>query len=192
MELPEGSKLPAGVKQDLEELEYDHWSADSDTLFADFEFPLELVQEGEALELQAMRQFEVFDEVEPTFLTPVQLRAAIPLRWVQSWKCHKVNCRLVAKDLSCKGFIRDKDDMYAATPTFVVVKVLIVVALSFGWGIRCAGVATGFLHAPLVGDPILVLPPPGNATSSAWRLRKAMYGLRQAPHSWQYHICSIY
>ena len=67
----------------------------------------------------------------------------------------------------------------------------IVSARSFGGGMWCAGVAAAFLHAPLVGDPILVLPPPGNATSTAWRHRKAMYGLRQAPRSWQEHICYI-
>ena len=79
-----------------------------------------------------MRQFEVLDEVEPTSLTLVQLRATILTRWVRTWKEDKVKCRLAAKDLKCKDFVRDKDDLYAATPTFVVVNMPIVIALTFG------------------------------------------------------------
>ena len=132
-----------------------------------------------------MQQFEVFEEVEPTSSSPVQLKSAIPTRWVRTWKGDQVKCRLVAKDLKCKDFVRDKDDMYAATPAFVVVKMLTVLALSFGWCIWCADVATAFLHAPLVGDPVFVLPPPDHHSTLIWRLKKAMYGLRQAPKAWQ-------
>ena len=138
-----------------------------------------------------MNQFEVFEEVDPTSLSPAQLKSAIPTRWVRTWKGDKAKCKLVAKDLKCKDFVRDKDDLYAATPTFVVVKMLIVLALSFGWGLWCADVATAFLHAPLSGDPVFVLPPPGLTTSLVWRLNKAMYGLRQAPKAWQEHLCAV-
>ena len=170
--------MPAGVNQDLEELEHYHeGSVQNESLFEDSEFPSDLVAEGELLELQSMKQFDVFEEVERTSLTQSQLKSAIPTRWVRTWKGYTVKCRLFAKYLKCKDFVRDKDDLYASTPTFVVVKMLTVLARSFGWGIWCADVATAFLHAPLSGDPAFVLPPPGHHRALMWRLKKAMYGL---------------
>ena len=64
LRLPDGSHLPAGVNQDLEELEHYHeGSTQPESLFDDSEFPSDLVAGGEELELKAMKQFDVFEEV---------------------------------------------------------------------------------------------------------------------------------
>ena len=52
-------------------------------------------------------------------------------------------------------------------------------------------VNTAFLHAPVVQET-LVKPPADYVSSDGsidlWKLKKALYGLKSAPKSWQVHL----
>ena len=59
-----------------------------------------------------------------------------------------------------KDLYRGKDELYASTPAFTIVKVLLTLALANRWGVWPLDIGIAFLHAPLPKYPrILVWPP---------------------------------
>ena len=105
-----------------------------------------------------------------------------------------MKCRLVAKDLKVKDLFRDKDELYAATPAFVTLKVLLTMALANRWGIWSLDIGAAFLHAKLPQDKKIFVWPPEDQLQFhgyLWQLEKAMYGLRVAPKSWQEHFAEV-
>ena len=95
----------------------------------------------------------------------------------------------------CKGFkeqIDDKDTVFATTPNFSTLMVLLTVGLATGFQLHFMDISTSFLHAPVQNE--VCVQPPSEATSGssiAWKLKRAMYGLRSAPASWQLHFSSF-
>ena len=71
-------------------------------------------------------------------------------------KVHEVRARLVVKDYWRS--VPDRDDIYASTPLLLTVKLLLLIALQFGFGILLGDISTAFLHAPLLAD-FFVWPP---------------------------------
>ena len=62
------------------------------------------------------------------------------------------------------------------------------------WDIAIGDVSTAFLHAP-VSEPSYVVPPPmyyaEDKEPTYWLLKKALYGLKNAPKSWTEHITMV-
>lgn len=67
------------------------------------------------------------------------------------------------------------------------VRVLLALAAQEGWGVHHMDVKSAFLNADLK-EEVYVWQPPGFAVpgeeGKVYRLRKALYGLRQAPRAW--------
>ena len=105
-----------------------------------------------------------------------------------------MRCRIVAK-----GFletIQDLDNIYASTPIFGILRILLTMALHKQWTIRAGDVSTAFLHAPAATDNLYMWPPPelypsGHNSTTVWKLNKAIYGLRSSPKSWQDHFAQV-
>jgi hypothetical protein len=97
---------------------------------------------------------------------------------------HKV--RLVAR-----GFIQqegiDYDDAFAPVARMESVRVLLALAAQEGWKIHHMDIKSAFLNDDLK-EEVYVRQPPGFAVaeeeSKVYRLRKTLYRLRQAPHTW--------
>ena len=71
----------------------------------------------------------------------------------------------------------------------MTMRLLLCMAMSRNWGITLGDVSTAFLHAAMSGE-VYVWPPKEFYPNGdcLWRLKKAMYGLRQAPKLWQEHV----
>ena len=71
-------------------------------------------------------------------------------------------------------------------------KLLLTLAVAHGWRILAGDVSTAFLHA-LLADEVFVIPPVEYYPNGGvlWKLRKAMYGLKQSPRMWQQHFASV-
>ena len=97
----------------------------------------------------------------------------------------KHKARLVARDfVQQEGF--DFDDAFAPVARMESVRLLLALAAQEGWRVHHMGVKSAFLNGDL--KEVYVHQPPGFAIpgkeGKVLRLRKALYGLRQAPRAW--------
>ena len=139
---------------------------------------------GRAQELQQMKDFEVYEEIDANSWKGKVINAT----WVEVPKPGRtppVRCRLVAKQF--RFFDGWRDDVLAGTPDLVVYRVLLArAAANPDMGILIADVTAAFLQAPLDETEVLVVKPPedANTPNTLWRLKKAMYGTRKASKHW--------
>ena len=72
-------------------------------------------------------------------------------------------------------------------------KLLLTLAIAKSWFVLGGDVSTAFLHANWVGEDIYVFPPAEFYPQGGvlWRLRKALYGLKNSPKLWQDHFAAV-
>ena len=96
-----------------------------------------------------------------------------------------------------KGYnevVNDLDDIYASTPIFCILRILLTLALAMRWTIKAGDVSTAFLHVALGGLTVNMWPPAEQHYTDQnilWKLHKAMYGLRTSPKAWQEHLAQV-
>ena len=141
-------------------------------------------------EMRSMRDFDVFDEVDTKTLPEETLSKAISTRWVKVRKSDgKVRCRVVVRGYTQE--VNDRDEVFASTPSLTTLKLLLTLTSAFGWFVTTGDVSTAFLHAPMDTD-IFVIPPLEFYPEGGvlWKLKRALYGLRNAPKLWQEHFAA--
>ena len=115
------------------------------------------VQQGMKKEAQSMKTQGVFTEMN--YNVPEEHKnKIIESKWVNKPKQDEVRCRIVAK-----GFletIQDLDNIYASTPIFGILRILLTMAQHNHWTIQAGDVSTAFLHAPAATDNLYMWPPP--------------------------------
>jgi hypothetical protein len=116
----------------------------------------------------------------------------IGLKWVFKTKRDaggavvRYKARLVAK-----GYVQregvDFDEVFAPVARLDSVRALIAVAAHMGWQVHHLDVKSAFLNGDLKEEVYVEHPPGFTSTdekAKVFRLRKALYGLRQAPRAW--------
>ena len=100
-----------------------------------------------------------------------------------------VRCRIVVRGYTQQ--VDDRDELFASTPSLTTLKLLLTLSSAFGWYIATGDVSTAFLHAAVDGDIYVIPPleyyPEGNVL---WKLKRALYGLRNSPKLWQQHFAA--
>ena len=101
--------------------------------------------------------------------------------------------------VACGNYIpqgaHDPTDLYASGVEGLTVRTTLGVAAYKGWSALSADIRTAFLHAPLTdeleSDEVIIVKPPSllvemklMSHNHRWRVRKALYGLRQGPLAW--------
>jgi hypothetical protein len=117
---------------------------------------------------------------------------SITLKWVFKLKRDEADtiikhkARLVARDFLQQEGI-DFDDAFALVARMESVRLLLALSAQEGWHVHHMDVKSTFLNGDLK-EEVYVHQPPGFAIPSkegkVLRLRKALYGLRQAPRAW--------
>ena len=117
---------------------------------------------------------------------------AIGLKWVFKVKKDpagnviKHKARLVAKGYAQKQGI-DFDDVFAPVARMETDRLLLALAAHRKWEVHHMDVKSAFLNGELT-EEVYVQQPPGFAvdkdSAKVLKLRKALYGLRQAPRAW--------
>ena len=116
----------------------------------------------------------------------------ISLKWVYKVKRDelgtivKYKARLVAR-----GFVQregiDFEEVFAPVACMESVRLLLALAAAKDWRVHHLDVKSAFLNGELA-ETVFVRQPPGFAVKGeehrVLRLRKALYGLRQAPRAW--------
>eukprot|EP00435_Cladocopium_sp_Y103_P034718 s2074_g9.t1 len=139
-----------------------------------------------------MKEQGAYTEAHISQLTPEQRKKIIKSRWVLRQKGNTVRARIVAKGYTEE--INDNDDIFASTPIFCVLRMLLVLALCNNWFCLTGDISTAFLHAAAAAADLFMYPPAEfyNAFDQiVWRLNKAIYGLRSSPKAWQNHLAEV-
>ena len=92
-----------------------------------------------------------------------------------------------------QGFLEPEKDTYASTPSPGKVRIVLTLAAAYGWRVQTGDVTAALLHAPVSGE-VYVRPPKhlqSEQPGRVWKLRRALYGLKSAPRSWQQHAASV-
>ena len=78
-------------------------------------------------------------------MTPEQQANIIDSRWVLKQKHNEVRARMVAKGYTEP--VTDHDLLFASTPLFCILRVLLTMALVYNWSVCTGDVSVAFLHA---------------------------------------------
>jgi len=143
-------------------------------------------REAMQLELESVESNWTWELVDP----PVGHRP-ISLKWVFKLKKDEKGAVIKHKAwLVARGFIQqegiDYDDAFMPVARMESVRVLLALAAQEGWSVHHMDVKSAFLNSDLK-EEVYVWQPPGIAIpreeGKVYRLRKALYGLRQAPRA---------
>ena len=108
-------------------------------------FDPEKLKKGMMKEMTSMINQGVFQEITVDQATPEELDNIIGSTWVHRDKGEEVRCRIVG--LGYDENIKDEDDIYASTPLFSILGVILAIALAMNWMINVGDNSTAFLHA---------------------------------------------
>jgi transposase InsO family protein len=125
-------------------------------------------------------------------------RKVIPVKWVFKKKrgprgeVLKYKMRVVVKGFH-QVYGVDYTDTYAPTLRIKSLRILLVLVVKYKLKLKQYDFDTAFLNAT-VSEDIYVQQPPGfveyddNGYPLVWKLLKALYGIKQAPHNWNKEI----
>ena len=150
-------------------------------------------------EMTSMEKFGVYEWVDKADVPPGV--RVVGSRWVHALKGYDLmhydpsakHALSKAKHKSrfvAQGFTEEPKETYASTPSATSVRLALILAAVHNWHVQTADVATAFLHAPVDGQVFVRPPAHLQQPGRVWRLKKALYGLKSAPRSWQEHAAS--
>lgn len=142
-------------------------------------------------ELISLQDNNTFDDIEP----PQDVKS-LSTKWVFRTKLNADDSIRFKARLVVRGFLQkegiDFDETYAPVATQTSFRLLVALAAKLGWRVQQLDVITAFLH-PLIDKENLWVSIPQSTfelcqfkdiKQSVFRLRKALYGLRQSPRLW--------
>jgi hypothetical protein len=123
---------------------------------------------------------------------PIGLKWVFKLKRDETGKIVKHKARLVAK-----GYVQqqgvDFDEVFAPVARMESIRMLLAVAAQGGWYVHHMDVKSAFLNGEL-REEVYVQQPPGFVAAGheekVLKLKKALYGLRQAPRAWNVRLDS--
>ncbi|MBW0543150.1 hypothetical protein O181_082865 [Austropuccinia psidii MF-1] len=143
-------------------------------------------------ELESMVKEDVFETVElKRALAEVPHESILSTKWVFVKKPERYKARLVARGFKQIQGV-NYDETFAPTPTLNALRLLFSIACLKKWKIKTFDVKVAFLHS-LIDKPVYVWNPQGmeNKKFSVLKLKKALYGTKQAAQCWWLHLKNI-
>ena len=127
----------------------------------------------------------------PDGIKPIGLKWVFKIKRNADGTISKYKARLVAKG-NMHGV--DYDEVFALVARIETIRLIIALAGSHGWEIHHLDVKTPFLHNELK-EEVFVNQPEGFTVTGeehkVYKLKKALYGLRQAPSAWNIKLNQI-
>jgi hypothetical protein len=107
---------------------------------------------------------------------------------IERFKCRYVGCGYSQRE----GIDYFEHEVWAPTGQHATLRVLLVYAVHHKLSIRHIDISTAFLHGELNENVYVEQPPIMNDGSNrVWRLKKSLYGLKQAGRQWHLKLCEL-
>jgi hypothetical protein len=138
-------------------------------------------------EMKSIEENSTWELVDPPRgCRPIGLKWVFKVKRDEHGAIVKYKARLIARRFVQREGI-DFEEVFAPVACMESVRLLLALAASNGWEVHHLDVKSAFLNGDLAED-VFVKQAPGfvvpGAEHKVLRLRKALYGLRQAPRAW--------
>lgn len=145
-------------------------------------------------EIYSIRKNHTWDLVDPPAgVKPIGLKWVFKIKRNSDGSINKHKARLVAKGYVQRHGI-DFEEFFAPVARLETKRLLVNLAASNGWEVHHLDVKTAFLHGELK-EMVYVAQPEGfeekEREDKVYKLNKALYGLRQAPRTWNNKLNQI-
>ena len=144
-------------------------------------YNIDEVLESKFAEIDKWKEYAVFEEVDNIG------QKSISTRWVCSEKDGKIKSRLVARGYEDE---EQKERVDSPTCSKSNLRLVIAIASSKNWRINSLDFQSAFLQGEDVDSEIYLKPPKEANTEKLWKLRKHVYGLKQASRKWYNKVSS--
>ena len=135
------------------------------------------VRLGRARECEKLTQREVYEPVLRTNAMKSKDAKFIRTKWVDTQKGDDVRCRFVGQEIAAGD---PRTDLFASTPPLFLARTVVSIAAwerTRPWSLMALDVSCAFLYAKVHQEIV-------------GRLKKALYGTRDAPQLWQKELAS--
>ena len=142
-------------------------------------------------ELEALKAKDVYEEVSelPPGRKAVQCKWVLRIKRDKDGQISRFKGRLVAKGFT-QVFGQDFTFTFAPVARWDSIRSILCIATLNDYELRHIDVKNAYLNAPLQEEIYMVAPE--GCGSRYWRLRKGLYGLRQAGRQWYLHLHETY
>ena len=144
-------------------------------------------------EIRAIQKNNTWDIVErPQTASPITAKWIYKVKKDSSGNIIKLKARIVARGFQQTEGV-DFSDIFASVVRWSTIRTILALAARFSWPIRQMDVITAFLNGTLTEDVYMEIPEGFHATgdtNKVCHLKRALYGLRQAPRVWYNKIDS--
>jgi hypothetical protein len=116
-------------------------------------------------------------------------RWVFKIKFTSEGEIERFKARMVGQGYT-QVFGIDYNETFAPVAKYKSLRILIAIATNKGYEMKQLDVETAFLYADVKED-IYMKQPKGYETGGAnmvWKLKKALYGIKQAPHEWNNEI----
>ena len=143
-------------------------------------------------ELEALESKQTWELVDlPAGKHPIGSKWVYKIKYKVDGSTERFKARLVAKGYTQQeGF--DYNETFAPVVKLATVRMLLAIAAIKGWSLHQMDVNNAFLHGDL-DDEVYIKPPSGYLDKSDKRvckLKKSLYGLKQASQNWFFKLSS--
>ena len=146
----------------------------------------EEIEEAKRKEFLSWRENEVYEEVQDTGQKSVSVRWVITSKEKEGKKICKA--RLVARGFEERDEGMEKDAPTCASETF---RLCLAIVLHKGWEAKTIDVKTAYLQGDRIERDVYVKPPAEAKCKGLWKLKKTIYGLKDAARAWYARVCGV-
>ena len=134
--------------------------------------------EAKVQELNSWEENEVYEEVER------KNQKCVSTKWIITEKEREGQSICKAR-LVARGF-EEKEVGYTDAPTCApeTLKMALSIIVSMGWRVKTLDIKTAYLQGKEIEREVFLRPPKEARTDKIWKLRKTVYGLKDAAKAW--------
>lgn len=116
----------------------------------------------------------------------------VTTRWVVTEK-DVDGARICKARLVARGFEEQNEELTTDSPTCApeILKITLAIMKSYGWKCKSLDVKTAYLQGEEIKRTVYLKPPREARTKDIWKLRKAVYGLKDAARVWYNSVINI-